>query len=102
MLEEIEQGRLRPVQVFQDEDERTLRREPLEELAVCPERNFDRAQLVRVRNLGRLLGKVAEHLPERPEGDSLAVGEAASPEDACPLAQGGGELVRQARLADPG
>ena len=85
MLDELEEGRLRPVDVVEDEDERPLARARLAELAEEPGelgRGRRRLGVERGENGVALLALVraVENLPQRPVRDALAVGETAAPE----------------------
>ena len=111
MLDEIEQGRLGPVDVLEEEDERLHVGDPLHDLA-CRPRDLLRAALAVERlhepcgepehvgdgllgaALAELLerflervvvgdaGRRLDHLAERPVGDALAVRQRAAHEDA--------------------
>jgi hypothetical protein len=101
VLDEIEQTRLCPVQVVEDEHERALVRESLEEAADGPERLVGRCGLERLLELP-LGAYLLEDLDERPEGDSFAVREAAPGQNGCALPQLRHELDYEPRLADAG
>ena len=123
--EEVEQGRLRPVQVFDAEDERPLCRERRDEVAERPgdvlrshrpaqsdERGdsggdllVDKSAHLRARVLGGVFvvdrSSLADDLGARPEGDSLPVREATPVQNASAGAQSQLDLGDKARLADP-
>jgi hypothetical protein len=112
VLDEIEEGRLRPVEVVEDKHEGTAARERLEEPADGPERlvggDLGLAEADEIRgatrdNLGVLFGpderselrarpfrrlrvveagRLLERLGERPERNAVPVGQAASAHDA--------------------
>ena len=104
VLDELEEGRLRPVDVVEDEDKRPLTRARFAELAEEPgqlgrrrrrlgvERGEDRVAL-------RALCRLLESLAERPVRDAVPVGEAATPERRDTL-RTPRELGGQPRLAD--
>ena len=106
MLDELEERRLRPVDVVEDEDERPLARARLAELPEEPgelgrgrrrlgvERGEDRVAL-------RALVRLLEHFAQRPVRDALAVGEAAAPERRDAL-RAAGQLGGEPRLPDAG
>ena len=108
VLDEVEEGRLRPVDVLEEDDERPWSRERLEQPAGAPgellarelrrhEADRRRDALLRVgvpgerrqlleRHLRRVALEDPSRLPhrlgERPEGDAVAVGQAATAEEA--------------------
>ena len=100
VLDQVEQRRLGPVHVVEDEDERPLPGQPLEDAARLEEDLAGRcsAGQDRVQPLARLL----EHLRKRQPRGALAVGDAAADEHRRLVADAHDELARQARLADPG
>ncbi len=126
VLDELEQGRLGPVDVVEDEDERPVRSELLEELAGGPRQVLHRERLLRepdrrlhARNHvgvaderaelpARLLGGVflddrrglAHRLSERPERDPVAVREAPAADDGGLVRGRSHELLDESRLAD--
>ena len=132
VLDQLEEGRLGPVDVLEQDHERLLAGGCLEQLADRPERLGrvggglrlaertshaldDRGRVLVVlqqpRDPGlRLLGALVvrgahealDDRAQRPEGEALAVGEAAAGHDLGLAAQRGPEVLRQARLADPG
>ena len=77
MLEQVEQRRLGPVDVVDDENQRPLARTPLERLPDRPE-DLLRRLPTRARRRARLGARLAEDLDERPVGDAFAVREAAA------------------------
>ena len=129
VLDEVEEGRLGPVHVVEDGDERPLARERGDELPRAPEELLDRklrageadgrrdaldhgvtfilrdegAEFA-ARRVRRVVlvdpGCVAHELDERPERDPLPVGEAASAADAGLAGERGRERLDEARLAD--
>ena len=125
VLDQVEQRRLRPVDVVEDDDERLLARQLLEQPAHGPERLLGRAaRAVPAEDRGHALGddrgvrasdrrldpgshvilaeRLGDDLGDRAEGDPLAVREAGPAEDARPVADLGRPLREQARLAHPG
>ena len=125
VLDQVEKRRLGPVDVVEDDDERLLLRERLEQPAHGPERLLGRAAgAVPADDRGDPLGddrgirasdrrfdpgahvllpeRLGDDLRDRTEGDSLAVRQAAAGEDARALADLGRSLREQARLADTG
>ena len=109
VLDELEERRLRPVDVVEDEDERPLARARLAELSEEPgelgrrrrrlgvERGEDRVALVaRPREI--------QHLAQRPVRDAVAVREAAAPERRdtlrAPRQLGGEPRLADSRRAD--
>ena len=105
VLDELEERRLGPVDVVEDEDERPLARTRLAEPAEEPgelgrgrrrlgvERREDRVALV-------ALVASRERLAQRPVRDALPVGEAATPERRDAL-RAPRQLGRETRLSDP-
>jgi hypothetical protein len=112
VLQQVEQRRLRPVDVFDEHDERTLPRELLEQPAHRPEGltsgrrvRADRTEHARRDELcvvgvaealahALLAPEHADHLHERPEGDAFPVCEAAAGQDLGLVAERGAELRR--------
>ena len=105
MLDQVEERRLTPVEVVEEDDERALRGGLLEELANRPRdllRGRRRLGLAeergdRVRRLERGRGRAAEllhDLDHRPVRDPLAVGETAALDD--PRVDAREELPRRA------
>ena len=128
VFDHLEQRRLCPVDVVEHGDERSPPPERLEEPADRP-RGLDRPRAVQAEHPGQVRGdglavrcaleQLAEfgprpfgrvvlrdaggldrHLGDRPEGDALAVGQAASREHLRSAGDRGDELPDQARLAD--
>ena len=106
MLDQVEEGLLSPLDVVEDDDERSGRLEQLAEgpgdlltrrLNALTEKRTDRRCSPRF-NLD--VFQLLDCFDDRPVSDSLAVGEAAAADDA--HAGLGDQLGRQARLADPG
>ena len=117
MLDEVEEGRLRPLEVVDDHDERAPLGERLEQPSRRPEDLLrgvaagaaepdrlgehvgDQVRLRVVRQLvhdgipdldtGGGAGQVAHELGQRPVGDALAVGEAAATQHGRALAEAG-------------
>src|SRR6266511_4313662 len=125
VIDEIQEGRLAPLDVVEDEHERALPRVRLEELACCPECLLTRARaadeaerrsearrdhlsvLVARQPRGDTREKVlavelSHDVGEGPERDALAVRQAPALHDRSPLTGPGGELRDQTRLADAG
>ena len=129
VLDEIEERRLRPVEILEHDDERTLSRELLEELAGRPEellhrkllrrepdhrRDSSKHVVVGAGERGKLLarrlrlvrmieaGRLPDDFGQRPEGDPVAVREAAAAEHGRALPREAGELLGEPRLAHPG
>ena len=126
VAQQVQEGRLRPLDVVQDDHERSDRGQDLEEPADAPEQLADRerriAEADRRRHAldHRVFPDDAAQLPQggrrrvrleqsrtvpddlgdRPEGDAVAVGEAPAAHDRRPRACRVEELLRQARLAD--
>jgi hypothetical protein len=117
VVDQVEQRRLGPVNVVEDDDQRLRARECLEELPKAPRDllgrggrlgGSDRRGNTRGGDLG--VTAVSEHashvvhlrddLGERPVRDAFPVGEAAADEDARLRALD--QLAREPRLADPG
>ncbi len=97
MLDQVEQGLLRPVDVVEHREERPLGGELLEQ---APRR---REHLVaRAFEHGLVPAGRPERLPDRRERRSFAVGRAAGDDDARLAVEPGDELSRQPRLADAG
>ena len=106
MLDELEERRLGPVHVVEDEDERPLARARLAELAEEPGelgRGRRRLGVERGENGVALLARsrAVENLPQRPVRDALAVREAPAPEGRDAL-RAPGQLGGEARLPDAG
>ena len=96
---ELEEGRLRPLDVVEDHDERPLERFLLQDV---PRR--DRG-LGRRRHPEHRLGvrvQLEQHLDERPVRDALAVVEAATSDDARAAVDVAHELRDEPRLPDAG
>ncbi len=122
MLDEIEQGWLGPVQIFEHEHKRLLQRERFEEPADRPEGLLGEAGALANANGGSdpagdririilsceqigerpLPRRFIDHLPDRPVRDPLPVGEAATSEDGRLAGDGSGQLLGKPGLADPG
>jgi hypothetical protein len=125
VLEEVEEGRLGPVQIFEHDDERALMRERLQQPSHRPVRLVHRPQSFRGAdgtgdevgdeiaglvfteqlrdNRPRLfLRHLLHDLDQWPVGDALAVGQTPSDQHARLLADGPDSFAQQARLADPG
>ena len=110
MLDQVEEGRLTPVDVVEDTNERRFGRCLLERLAKGPGDLVRRRRLLRVTENGgdcgggRLVRRPRSELEERlghgPVGDSFAVGEAASTHDLG--VEAGEELVHESRFTDAG
>jgi len=130
VLDQVEHRRLRPVDVLEDDDERPLACERLEQLPRCPEGFLgggrvaaepdrrrdpvdDDRRILAVREQLRdpvplllereavpQLRNVADDLVERPERDPLAVGQAAASHPARPTLERVEEFGGEARLAD--
>ncbi len=100
MLQEVEQGRLGPMDVLDDERDRLLACATLERL---PDRPEDVLRCDFRKRGGELVLGVglAEDLDEWPVGDALAIGEAATGQDARLVGQHRDELEGKPRLADP-
>ena len=106
VLDELEERRLRPVHVVEDEDERLLARD---RLAEAPKQPGDLGRRRRRLGIQRCedgvaflaLRRVGENLAQRPVRDALAVGEAASPERRHAL-RAARELGHEARLPGTG
>ncbi len=121
LLDEIEERRFGPMDVVEEDEKRAFRREALEELSRPPDelrdgirgrrqphrgleprpdvvvrdelgqlrrRDLDRVELADPRRRAHCLG-------ERPERDSVAVRQAAAPQNRHALARGGDELVHE-------
>ena len=126
VLDHVEEGRLAPVDVLEDDDEGPIAGEGLEELAHGPERLLGRRLGLRaadrsddtlgdlsrrllVCDQGRdgllrvalLAGEVADDLEEGEEGDPLAVREAAPGDDSGLAVKRRAQLAGEPRLADP-
>ena len=120
MLDEVEHGRLRPVDVLEHDQERAGSGEAFEEAPHRPEQLLGRrgalaaehAQALddecgvgfvahRVR-YGSLAAEVPDQLCQRPERDPVAVGEAATGGDGGVVANLGDQFRDEASLADPG
>jgi hypothetical protein len=125
VLDDVEERRLGPVDVVEHDDERPVACERFEELArprrhlVCRARAWLKADggrqaardgfgvvgspEMRRDAAGSLVTvELAQDLCERPQRDAGAVREAAADEHLRPVRDGGRELARQPRLADPG
>ncbi len=99
VLDQIEQRRLRPVDVFEDEGQRMLARPLLQPLSHRPRdvlrppgRERIRPRVFRVR--------MPIDLRERPVGDALAVRETPPDEHVCLSSERRGDLASKPRLAD--
>ena len=120
MLDEVEQHRLGPVDVLQDDEERTRTGERLEQaphrpeefLRPCGAATAEHAEALddeggvglgshRVRH-GRLAAEIADELRQRPERDPVSVGEAAAGHDRRVCTDLGDQLGHEPRLADAG
>ena len=130
VFDEIEERRFAPLDVVEDDDERTPRGEMLEELSDRPEGLLNRGtggfvqqsaeprlhegpvavgrkQLCQLRpRVGRSVGVLdpgglPEHPDDRPERDAFAVRQAAAADDSGGLTDSGEELADESRLADP-
>ena len=107
VLDQVEEGLLRPVEVVEDADKRCLL---LEQLAEGPGDLLGRGPLIRLAQqgaeggccggIGRKRVELLQRLDHRPIGDPLPVGEAASLHDLG--IDPGEELGREARLAYSG
>ena len=132
VVDEVEQRRFRPLQVVEDDDDRTVERELLEEASDRPEQLLDRRRLggdperlgqlgedrlgivdageaiaQPVEDVGRLgllvePDRGAQELRDRVPGDALAVRQAAAAQDLGVRARPGEELVDEPALADAG
>ena len=127
---EVEERLLRPVDVLDDEHDRPVGREPLEEPSQRPEELLHRKRVARLADRGskpvgdaftRVVGERAElltclggvvlvedsrlgadRLGDRPESDAVPVGKAAPGEHGRAFARAREKLRREPRLADPG
>ena len=109
MVDQLQECRLGPVDVLEDDDERAFSSELLEQLADTPKELLDRERgerepdrrgdpvshlrAARMRERCELRasffcavalgdrGRVSDHLDQRPEGDAVAVRQAASAQD---------------------
>ena len=120
VLDEVEQRRLGPVDILQDDDERPFARNELEEPPHCPEQLLRRSGSAAAEHVETLeyeggVGVVAhrfrhalfatetlDELRQRPESDPVAVGETATRGDCRVRADLGDEFRHEARLPDPG
>jgi hypothetical protein len=128
VLDEVEQGGFRPVDVLEDDDEGSGGRHGLEQLADAPESLLDRELVPReadgrrdapldrlvlgeggdllARHLGWIVledpGGGSHDLDDGPERDATAVRETAPPDDRGGPAHADQKLVDQARLAHAG
>ena len=121
VFDEIEEGRLRPVAVVEDDHERALAAERLEQPTDGPEGLFasagprlcdtyeardplgdELAVLLAGEQGGHRLGELVDRLLQRPERDPVPVGQAPSAEDPCAVGDRRSQLGGQPRLADPG
>ena len=130
VLEHLQEGRFGKMDVVEDDDHRPRRGQLLEQLADRPEKLLDgglrhlvtqdageacgdqltlvpgveqRAELADAlrRGVGRGdTGGVVEHFHDRPEGDALAIGQAATGQDPGTLLEPGNQLLDQPCLAD--
>ncbi len=98
MLHEVDEGGLRPLQVVDDDDLRTLGGTCLEQTAERDARLLGR----RGDDVVRVDPERSKHLDERPVGDPVAVGEAATAQDVRGVADALEEVGDEARLADAG
>ena len=108
VLHEVEKGRLAPVDVVEDHDERPIRGARLQELAEAPGDLLRRARRRLVAQdrrkrlaLGLSRPELLHDLCHGPVADPLAVGEAPAGHDGGAL-EGPEELVREPRLPDSG
>ena len=130
VVDQVEQRRLGPVQILEDEHERPAARQRLDELARCPEHLGKRVLLLREADGGseplehllvalaqepRELGargreivgvldsrRFPERLDERPERDPVAVGEASAADDERALRGRFANVLDEPGLADAG
>src|SRR4029453_14546216 len=100
VLDEIKQRWLGPVNVLKHEHQWAFFRKRLEEFPVGPERFLGACRLLGVGCFGWPRGKTTKNLLQRPEGDPLAIGEAATLKYRRLLLNLGRELDRDARLTD--
>ena len=118
VLEQVQQRRLRPVDVLDDDDERTLAATPLEHPANGPERLLGLCRAVvarsrrairadqlaparRRRAAGSTVAELRDDLGERAVGHAVAVRRAGADEHGRVGADRADRLVREPRLADP-
>ncbi len=130
VLEQVQQGRLGPVDVFDDHDERAVTGQNLEEPTHGPERLLDLSFALAepnrrgypLRDVGPVL-HVADEIPhfgtrcsrrvqladpscgldqlgDRPKGDPLTVGQASSPQRSGAGGRLQNELIHQSRLSE--
>ena len=98
MLDEVDEDGLGPMQVVDNHDLRALRRTRLEHSPkgeLCLRRRTSDHRI-------RLHADRDQHLDERPVGDPLTVGEAATTKDVGHATHAFEEVADEARLADPG
>ena len=105
MLDELEERRLGPVDVVEDEDERPLARTRLAELAEEPGDLRCRRRRLGIESRENGVALVAlprfrQRLAERPVRDAVAVGKAATPERRDPFGASC-QLGGEPRLSDP-
>ena len=117
VLDQVEEGRLGPVGVFEHDDERpapspgfeqlTHRREPLLHRGVAVVRPdqlldapSDQLRLLPVREHVARIAELAHHVCKWKPGDALAVRGALTDDDRCSAAEGADELPHDSRLAD--
>ena len=105
VLDQVEEGRLAPVQVVEDHHDRPLGRPSLEQLAKGPRdllRGASGGVVAEDRGerTDRLAGRdeLLHDLGDRPVGDAFAVGETAAADDR--RVDAAEELLRESRLAD--
>jgi len=100
MFEQVEQSRLGPMDVLDDEGKRSLSGASLERFPDRPEDVLRRNRRERLREL--VLGTpFAEYLDQRPVRDALSVGKTAAGEHARAAREQGGQLAGKPRLPDP-
>ena len=101
MLDEVEQGRLRPVDVLEHEDLRLCASPLLEDLSHRPEDVFRGTSRQHRRQL-TFCFELAKDLHERPVRDALSIGQAASEQHLRLVSQGACAFECESRLADTG
>ena len=130
LLDEIEEGGLRPVDVVEDHHERPAAGQLLKDRPHAPEQLVLAVLVLREAHdrldatgrVGQLLaeagleldagvllavlrhdpGRLSQHLGQRPEGDAVAVGQAAAPQYHRLVGEAPHELLDEPALADPG